>query len=836
MKKKEIKQKLVVFYISTPNNRGFKLEAFKKFQLLLKAPFPIFLFLFSLYGQTTTSPFFPENKITNQNLKQACHSIWKVKKPSHSILHIYNKAIMSISPEITEVNAMGFFIGPHHFLTSVRVIKKLLEHNDPQDIKIIKNQTPQRIKIKKVSALFVPLDLVILETYPQVKTYLNIRKTAFKKNENLFVWDMSENTYKKIEIHKFERNNQYPYMFHSPLLKNVTGSPILDSSGKVIGVVFNSSKKLILLFNKKILELLSKENTQSICSSGNLKQCIEKKRGELYEKAEQNILLAQFLLGQKYLLESKNGKINYTQAVHWLEKAAKKNLAPAQQDLANIYMLGFQGVKKSYKKAFELYKQAAQSGYTPAQYSLAEMYYSGWGTKKDLEQAIYWYQKAGDQNYIPAQRKLVKIYGEKTEVYNNNLMVYWLRKAADNQDMESMYALGEMYLSGQVKTNKKFEDSTQLFLQAARQGHPQSQYILASIYSSQMKNTFDSEQVLYWLEQAAKNNHTLAQVSMAIIYFTEKKDYKKAAYWYNKAAQNGNTIAQYHLAEMYYLGVDQKQNSTQAAYWLQQAAKKDHTKAQVLLAKMYFSGKGVERNILRALYWLRKGSVKDLEAKYQLGKLYYSKKRYLKSALIWSQAAKLGHIKSQLKLIQFYYSQKEHELAIYWLSNAAHLGHVESQFQLAQFYYSQKKYKIALNWWLSAAKLGHPKAQFYIAYLYYYDKNIKEKQDIAGMYWLKRSAENNYAPAQTFLAYMYYIKENYSLAAEWYQKAAEQEYFPAQFQLAFMYGRGIGVKKNINTSHYWLEKANAWIKQTDKKNIPFYDIPHLFLKINEPEE
>ena len=100
----------------------------------------------------------------------------------------------------------------------------------------------------------------------------------------------------------------------------------------------------------------------------------------------------------------------------------------------------------------------------------------------------------------------------------------------------------------------------------------------------------------------------------------------------------------------------------------------------------------------------------------------------------------------------------------------------------------------------SAAEKNCPEAEYNLADIYFQEKN-----QAAGMKWLKKAAENQYPPAQYRLAGIFETGDetvkNPETAKELLLKAAQSGYAPAQYKMALLSG------KNDEAGSNWMKKA-----------------------------
>ncbi len=108
-----------------------------------------------------------------------------------------------------------------------------------------------------------------------------------------------------------------------------------------------------------------------------------------------------------------------------------------------------------------------------------------------------------------------------------------LKSAGENGDVEAQYALGLMYLYGEILD-------------------------------------VDYQQAKIWYEKAAAQNDPRAQAKLGVMYANGlgvKQDYQQSKSWYQKAAEQNDVDAQFLLGEMYNDGLGVSQDYQQAKMW-----------------------------------------------------------------------------------------------------------------------------------------------------------------------------------------------------------------------------------------------------------------------------
>lgn len=260
------------------------------------------------------------------------------------------------------------------------------------------------------------------------------------------------------------------------------------------------------------------------------------------------------------IIRDTSEKVSFDRALNVNQNSVKKNNENEKSlldkyDLAVKYEEG-KFIEKNLEKAIHIYRELAELGLPKAQWRLAECYNSGKGVTKNIKLAAELYEEAAKEGHI-----------------------------------ESMDALGYIYSSlGKKEWEVNDEKSCYWWYQAASQGSSYAQFSLSVFYYSVKK---DHKQRVYWLSEAAKNNHKISQCVLAELYREGKiveQDYEQAIYWYTKSAQNGYACAQYNLGACYANGIGVAKSKETAIYWFKEAAKQGYENADIAIKNLEGSG------------------------------------------------------------------------------------------------------------------------------------------------------------------------------------------------------------------------------------------------------
>ena len=290
---------------------------------------------------------------------------------------------------------------------------------------------------------------------------------------------------------------------------------------------------------------------------------------------------------------------NHKTALQWYMKAAEADDSYSQNYIGECYLKG-NGLPRNATKAAQWFKEAADSYNLVAQYNLAQCYYQGKGVKQDYMKAAEWFAKS---MYIYLY---APVFQEDTE--EEPIKVTELNVVADKEVKEVIKTVEDIIHDDRVVGSKDEDDLDNSCLEKANSGDPDSQYEMGEYYLYH-DNT---QEGLKWIEKAAKQGHTKAQLELASTYengyYGLEADQEKAIEWYRKAAELGNAEAQIRLAECYVYELGVERDLKKAFDWYSKAADQGDPKAQYMLGHFYLNGETVKKSATKANELFRKSA------------------------------------------------------------------------------------------------------------------------------------------------------------------------------------------------------------------------------------
>ncbi|GBB88365.1 hypothetical protein RclHR1_14930004 [Rhizophagus clarus] len=304
-----------------------------------------------------------------------------------------------------------------------------------------------------------------------------------------------------------------------------------------------------------------------------------------HKAAGNKSIIGQFYLG--YCYEFNIGtKNNENKFIEWYQKAANNGNTTAKLYLANCYRLG-KGINKNENKAFECYKILAEQEITDAQIQLGNCYHE----EINKVQAYNWYEKAANNGNIIAKCILEQCYNIKISTKKNRNMkikihkklyfkglrmiginyyngtrikqnyeksFYYLQKAAENENKNAQYYLGNFYRDGTV-VRKNTRKAFILYQKSAEQGFLEAQIELGHCYNKGIGTEINESKAFELYKITAIKGHLDAKYQLGYCYdkgIGTEVDKAKAFELYREAAEKGHITAQDNLGPFLHRNIE----------------------------------------------------------------------------------------------------------------------------------------------------------------------------------------------------------------------------------------------------------------------------------------
>lgn len=228
---------------------------------------------------------------------------------------------------------------------------------------------------------------------------------------------------------------------------------------------------------------------------------------KLLNYANSEWILAQGLVGVCYFYGF-GTDISIPNAVSWVKKAAKDGNGDlyAISELAYYYGEGL-GIEKNLKESIRLMKIVAKGGIHPLNVdnciSIQAMYNLGYTYLEklnDMENAVFWLKKAADNNNIKAIYTLGYIFFSQSldldDDSTSELAYNYLRKGynlcINNDESDQVMSkfenqLAFYYLWGRHPVRKDFGTALEYFKKAAQHGHLKAARMVVMIQNGEFK-------------------------------------------------------------------------------------------------------------------------------------------------------------------------------------------------------------------------------------------------------------------------------------------------------------------------------------------------------------
>ena len=248
-------------------------------------------------------------------------------------------------------------------------------------------------------------------------------------------------------------------------------------------------------------------------------------------------------------------------------QAAKRSLELGNE-VAKIKLGEIQEDEKLMKEGFNALKKKVDSGDIHYANSLGYAYEFGIGTPLNIKEAMKYYEMAAKQNNVIGMTNLADLYiqenklkkakpllvkaAEKEYGYaqyllamnffdlyseNNKEALFWLEKAANNDEPEALFQLGVYYSEG-----NDLAKSIKYYQRAAELNHADAALELSYIYDEGAIVEQDDDKALFFLKKSAElgNQEAIEELAAQALVSLDQNgqgnmDAKEAEYWIKKA-------------------------------------------------------------------------------------------------------------------------------------------------------------------------------------------------------------------------------------------------------------------------------------------------------------
>ncbi|MDF2577310.1 MAG: hypothetical protein K0S74_794 [Chlamydiales bacterium] len=412
---------------------------------------------------------------------------------------------------------------------------------------------------------------------------------------------------------------------------------------------------------------------------------------------------------------------------------------------------------------------------------------------------------------------------------------------------DSQYGLAIQKYNGE-----QFEEALYWFEQSAKQGNKLAQYRAGLMHERGEGIKIDLSKAKEWYYKAVEQNHKNAPFQLFCLFQkeTNQESQKLALYWLTQAANNNHAEALYLLAEKYESGKDVPFDLNLARGYYQKAAYEGLNRAILKLETM----SKLAQLDLSPTKDVDELASTDKETLYAAGCKFYTEEKYKKALSYFEKAAELGDEKAQYKLGYMYENSKgvvqDLTKARQWYTKSAQKDFRNAQFNLSWMCEQGEggvvDKKTGLELLKKAAASEHPRALFRLAGKYLNGDGITKNAFTAyQLYQRSAAAEPEFLPTQDKLkelsqnqeikdilakevekerkekafsiilekanggnvqsqyeiACHFYDQRDYSKALNWFEKAVRGNHTEAKYRTALMYELGEGVAPDFAAAY-----------------------------------
>ena len=397
-------------------------------------------------------------------------------------------------------------------------------------------------------------------------------------------------------------------------------------------------------------------------------------------------------------------------------------------------------------------------------------------------------------------------------------------KEAEDEDSETLYELGGVYLEGRGDITRDVPKALDLLTRAAKSGNGNAMLELASIHQRGDGIERDQSKAIEWLRKAAEGGEAMAMLALAEAGYEAQDpniNEERRMQWVKKGLKS--------LEEAAGMGDCDAMRLLGMAYQPVKVMDCEYAAGGVRWFSMQLlcthipeinkdEGKSAEWYRQAASGYEKRAAAGDSEAMYWLGKMYewgLGVKEDVTKGLDWyRKAAEAGHREGMVEHGWACHRAEDFDNAFNWFNEAAEQGNAEAMLSLGWLYSKGQgvpKDKLeAVKWWRMAADRGHPKAMLSLGAAYANGEGVDQDYRQA-VTWYKKGADGGDATCMFGLGLMYStgrgIASDPNEAIEWWTRGAEKQHTGCMANLGWIYLYGKGVTQDQDKAKLWLRKA-----------------------------
>ena len=196
-----------------------------------------------------------------------------------------------------------------------------------------------------------------------------------------------------------------------------------------------------------------------------------------------------------------------------------------------------------------------------------------------------------------AIRKLARYYMQQDE---HVLAAKWLEEGVKKEDVESMWMLSELIMSGWLGQRDE-KKAIALYYDLLDFSQYKANVNLGDIYANEASRHYDIKKAVLYYTDGAKFGYEEAMFKLGKFYmsgFEGRPDYPQAIKWLSQAIEknNKNSKAMHLIGMAYQYGMSDKEDVKKAFEYYRQASDLGHQESSYVLAEAYYEGKGVDQD------------------------------------------------------------------------------------------------------------------------------------------------------------------------------------------------------------------------------------------------
>eukprot|EP00929_Paragymnodinium_shiwhaense_P108095 TRINITY_DN74415_c0_g1_i1.p1 TRINITY_DN74415_c0_g1~~TRINITY_DN74415_c0_g1_i1.p1 ORF type:complete len:578 (-),score=130.87 TRINITY_DN74415_c0_g1_i1:47-1780(-) len=203
----------------------------------------------------------------------------------------------------------------------------------------------------------------------------------------------------------------------------------------------------------------------------------------------------------------------------WYDDLAEEGDVDAMYNVAQATERGLMGREQNIEIAISLYGQSAAAGHHFAQVRLAALFHHAHAAgmaPSGLELSRKWLLAAANQGFSVAQRTLALSLARQEEPDPEEAAV-WMRRAAEQLDIEAAFHLGEFLRMG-YGVEEDIPEAVRWTSRSAHSGHPEAQRVLGMLaLEGAVSGSQDVKTAVKWLTLAAEQGHMEALTELAAL-------------------------------------------------------------------------------------------------------------------------------------------------------------------------------------------------------------------------------------------------------------------------------------------------------------------------------